>query len=252
MGRSKSKGWVTGAGFAIALGLGITDSLGALIAEYQMGQGEPQFESSLLTADGGTLTGAAGLTGFNVDASPGGANGYASQPVLQMNTGTKQSLSNLSTASAAAFDDNEFFSFTLTIGSLVQDLDLTSITFDSAKGGGGTRGFAIRVDTPSGNDEVVNSGTTLSTVRPTFVNYSTPLSGFASLQNLTAGQVVTFEVAILASTDINSSVATPSIELDNIRINGDATVPEPATLGGLALAGLLLRRRPRLAHAARH
>ncbi len=134
-----------------------------------------------------------------------------------------------------AFTANRFFSFSVTVGTNVPQLSLTELTFDVAKGGSGDRGFGVRVDTPTTTDQLVQSSTAITATRPTFENFSIPLSGIASLQNLTARQFVTFEVA----TYVNSG----SLEFDNITVSGVIPEPSSALLTLCGAAGLILRRR---------
>ncbi len=85
------------------------------------------------------------------------------------------------------------------------------------------------------------AGTDLTTQRATFTNSDTPLGGFASLQNLTAGQVVTFELGFY------SPANGQTIEIDNLVINGNVTIPEPgsAAIMSVGLLSLLVRRKRR-------
>lgn len=204
-----------------------------LILDYQMGQAGPQTQDPVLTASGGNLTGGSGLTQFSFTAT----DTYASAPVLHLNPATG------ATTLATGLSTNSFFTFSLTVGSSVVDFDLTSLTFDAARGGTGTpRGYGVLATTPTTTDESIKEATDLTTVRPTFTNQVIPLSGFSSLQNLTAGQTVTFKIPIY------TPGTGSSIEFDNIRVNADVTVPEPGVVGlfGFAVVGLLARRRSRL------
>jgi len=216
-----------------AMGLGaVGNAEAAVILQFQMGQAQPQIEDAANTGDGGNLTGNTGYSTFLVTSTEA----YPTQPVLRVNP------NGADANAASAYTNSRFFSFTLTVGSNVQDLDLTSLTFNAARGGNGTpRGFGVRVDTPTTSDELVRDSTTIDTVRTTFQNYVTSLDGIASLQNLTAGQVVTFEIATYVPS------ANVSIEFDDITVNGNVTlVPEPGSAFMLVgAAGLLLRRARR-------
>lgn len=198
------------------------------LVQYQMGQVGPQLQDPVNTAGGGDLTNAM-LSTFNVTAT----NGYASAPVLQVNPPAAEA------DATAAYAGNSYFSFTITAGSSVSDLDLSSLTFDVARGASSsTRGYGVRVQTPTMTDEIVQPSTTVNAVRSTFETDTIPLSGFASLQNLTPGQTVTFQIAVWTPSTGNS------LEFDNITVNG--TTPEPAGASLLALGSLtLLRRRKR-------
>lgn len=123
------------------------------------------------------------------------------------------------------------------------DLDLTSLTFNAARGGAGTpRGYGLLVTTPTTLNEPLQGATDLTTARPNSVLQSIDLSGIGSLQNLVAGQVVTFEIPIY------SPVSTSTLILDDLTVNGNVTVvPEPTiiSLAGLGACALMvfLRRR---------
>jgi MYXO-CTERM domain-containing protein len=202
----------------------------ALVLNYQMGQAGPQTQDAVNTAAGGNLTAGAGLTQFSVTAT----DTYTSAPVLHVNP------PNGATNLAEALTTNSFFTFSITVGSAVTDFDLTSLTFDAARGGAGTpRGYAVLATTPTTTDESIKGATDLTTVRPTLTNQSVPLSGFASLQNLSAGQTVTFRIPVY------TPASGSSVEFDNIQVNANVTVPEPGVVGvgGLAALGMLARRR---------
>jgi hypothetical protein len=149
---------------------------------------------------------------------------------------------------------NKYFQFSLTVpgGS---DVDLTSLTFDVARGGGATpRGFFIRssldnfastvavTGSPAFTANTTNPiGNDITTARPTYTAATADLSAFQNIQDL-AGDTVTFRVYTYAPAAGNS------IDFDNITINGDASnVPEPASLATLGLGGLALIRRRRRA-----
>ena len=204
----------------------------ALLLQYNMGQAGPQVQNQVL---GSNLTNGGSLTGFITNATLTPV--YASAPVLQVNP------SITATTAAAAYTANDYFFFTLTVGANILDLDLTSIDFQSARGGPSTpRGFGIRVDTPTTTDLLVRNSTDVGTARATFTDFTTDLSSITSLQNLTAGQVVRFEVAVY------TPGTGSSLEFDNIVVNGNFTaVPEPGSVAlagcGLALAFCAWRKR---------
>jgi len=115
-------------------------------------------------AGGGSLTGDAGFSQFVINDSQG----YPTDPVLRVKP-------NGHTTATDAFTNSSFFSFALTVGSNVSDLDLTSISLDAARGGSGTpSGFAIRVDTPTTADEVVRTAQNVGTERSTFTLHTRP------------------------------------------------------------------------------
>jgi len=211
--------------------LSASPAYSAVLLRYNMAVVTPTTQDAVNGAGGGSLTNGAGLFAFVINDVPGT---YTTAPVLRV-------IPNGHTTAAQAFTNSSFFSFSLTVGSNVSDLDLTSISFDVARGGTSTpRGFAIRVDTPTTADQVVRTAQDVDTVRTTFTNYSTTLNGFASLQNLVAGNVVTFEIAVYSPSNGNS------LEFDNLIVNGDVSlVPEPSTvaIAGLGLVVLGFRRR---------
>jgi hypothetical protein len=82
------------------------------------------------------------------------------------------------------------------------------------------------VNTPTTTNETVQGDTEVATVRPTWAPQSINLTGFASLQNLTNGQVATFKIPLYAPT------AASSLEFDDITINGNVlAAPLPPYAG---------------------
>ena len=80
--------------------------------------------------------------------------------------------------------------------------------------------------TPTTTDELVQGSTAFATQRPTWALQNISLSGFASLQNLTAGQVVTFKIPIFAPAAANS------VEIDDLTVIGNITpAPVPPYVG---------------------
>lgn len=210
---------------------GIDSVDAALLLNYQLGQAGPQVQDSVNTAAGGNLTTAGGLTAFTLTAN----DGYTTAPNLHVNP------PNGATDAGLAYTANSWFFFNVTAGSNVADLDLTSVSFDVAKGGAtGTRGFGIRMDTPTTSNEIINASTTITNVRTTFQNYSFNLTGFSSVQNLTAGQVMRFEIAVFTP---NSG---SSLEFDNFVVNGNVTaIPEPGVISVLLLGCSVLLAQSR-------
>jgi hypothetical protein len=182
--------------------------LDAMLLQYQMGALTPQVQNEQTTAAGGALTKGAGLNSFDVDYA-----NYVSTPVLTVNFNAAQS--TLTAALAA----NAWLTFTLKVGSSVSDLDLTSLTFNVAKGGTSSpRGYAVYVTTPTSSFAAVQTATDVTAVRPDWGSLQTiNLSATAGLQNLTAGQLVTFCVPVY------SPAATSSLEFDDITVRGNLT-----------------------------
>jgi hypothetical protein len=193
--------------------------LDAVLLQYQMGAATPQVQNAQTTAAGGALTKGAGLNLFDTNANPTSTTGsfYGSAPVLQVNFNAAQ------TTLTAALAASAWFTFTLTVGSAVSDLDLTALTLNVAKGGTSTpRGYAVYVTTPTTPFAAVQSATDVTSVRSDWGNLQTiNLSATGGLQNLTAGQVVTFCVPVY------SPATGSSLEFDDLTVRGNLT---PLTL----------------------
>jgi hypothetical protein len=71
--------------------------------------------------------------------------------------------------------------------------------------------------TPTTTDELVQGATDFASVRPTWSPQSIDLSGFASLQNLTNGQAVTFKIAVY------TPATASSVEFDDITVKGNVS-----------------------------
>ena len=207
----------------------------ATLLQYQMGTNSAQIQDPINTAAGSILTPGIGMSLFNTNST------------LTLNGSVVPTMAlapiNGSTTLSLALANQSWFTFNLTVGSSVTDLDLTSLTLNAARGGAGTpRGYGVLVTTPTTSNEQVQGATDLTTARPNSVLQNIDLSGFTSLQNLTAGQVVTFEIPVY------SPLSTSTLIFDDITVNGNVTlVPEPTTasllgLGTLAMLGFYRRR----------
>jgi hypothetical protein len=198
----------TSAHSAAQVGPDISNGLNdTLLVSYQMGQALPQIQDSANTAAGGVLTAGAGLNLFEVNATPTPA--YASVPVLQVNF--KVAGTNLT----AALANTNWFTFQLTVGTNVADLDLTQLRFNAARGGAGTpRGYAVYVTTPTSTNQLIQPATDLNTVRPAWSLQQIDLTGISSLQNLTAGQKITFTIPAY------SPATGSSVEFDDLEVRG--------------------------------
>lgn len=187
--------------------------------QYQMGTTNAQVQDAVGLMAAGGLTQGPGLIGATWIPSAGTL-GYSSGPVLQV--------SSTATDFATASANQAWFTFTLTVGSSVTDLDLTSLTFNGARGGGSTpRGYGIYVTTPTTTDELVQGATDFATQRPIWSPQNINLTGLASLQNLTAGQQITFKVAVY------TPATGSSVEFDDITIKGNVSPgPLPTYAGG--------------------
>jgi hypothetical protein len=190
--------------------------LDAVLLQYPMGTAAPQVQNAQTTAAGGLLTKGAGLNSFDVNYA-----NYISAPVLTVN------FNNAQTTLTAALAVSAWFTFTLTVGSAVDDLDLTALTFNVAKGGTSSpRGYAVYVTTPTTSFAAVQPATDVTAVRPDWGALQTiNLSTTAGLQNLTAGQLVTFCVPVY------SPANTSSLEFDDITVRGNLTPLTPPAYG---------------------
>jgi hypothetical protein len=207
-----------------------------VLLQYRMGVVTAQIQDAVNTAAGGAIT--TGTVGtFNINSSPAFASSSGT-PSMLIAGGTG------STNLTEALANSSWFTFGLTVGSSVADIDLTSLTFYATRAGTSIdRGFALYVTTPTTTDQQVQGATlvpTQSTTAPDFFNID--LSSFGSLQNLSAGQVVTFKIPVF------TPLTSATIRIDDITVNGLVTpVPEPATvsligLGALVLFGVCRRR----------
>jgi len=157
----------------------------------------------------------------------------------------------------AALTNNKFFQFSITATSGA-DVDLSSLTFNVARGGAGVpRGFFVTTSAdnfttpvpvtgvPPFTPNVTNPiGNDVTTARPAYTAATAALTG-AAFQNIQSkpGSTLTFRVYTY------SPAAGSSIDFDDITVNGTSVVPEPASLGLLGCASLLAlgRRRRRTA-----
>ena len=187
------------------------------LLKYQMGQLGPQVQDPINGAAGGNLTKGTGLNTFNINA----IHAYPAPAVL-----TLDFLTVASPTLGAAITNNAYFTFTLTAGAGTTDIDLSSITFNAARGGGSApRGYALYVTPPGGAEVPVQAATDLATVRSVWSPQNINLSGISSLQNLSAGQVVTFKIYAY------SPATGSAIDFDDIIVNGEGgavVVVDPA------------------------
>jgi hypothetical protein len=174
-----------------------------------MGGVNAQIQDGTNTMAAGDLTQGPGLGLFNSFA----AVGYTSDPVVQINYNTAGT-TNL----AQALVNNSYYSFMLTVGSGVTDLDLTSFSFNGARGGGATpRGYGVYVVLPDASEVLVQGETAFATQRPIWSPQNIDLGGIAGLQNLTAGQQITFRIYHFSPSTGNSA------EHDDITIKGNVS-----------------------------
>ena len=205
---------------------GSSAGLNNTLVVYQMGTPTAQIQNAGNTMAAGDLIGGPGFTGltlFNPNANVGPA--YASAPELQA------SPPNATTTLDLAVANSSWFTFSLTVGTNLTDLDLTSLSFNGARGGGASpRGYGVYVTTPTTTDELVKGSTAFITQRPVWDPQNISLAGLSSLQNLTAGQVITFKIAVFAPASANS------VEFDDITVKGSVTpAPLPPYVGSGAM-----------------
>ena len=188
------------------------------MAQYQMGTYNAQIQDAANLVASSSLQFGSGVSLSNATAILG----YPTDPVLQVTANI------LGVDLATAFANQTWITFTITVGTNVTDLDLTSLSFNGARGGAATpRGYGVYATTPTTTDEVVQVATDLATVRPTWSLQNINLTGFASLQNLTNGQSVTFKIPFY------SPAAASSLEFDDITVKGNVSPgPLPAYSGG--------------------
>ncbi|MCC5840653.1 MAG: PEP-CTERM sorting domain-containing protein [Opitutales bacterium] len=143
--------------------------------------------------------------------------------------------------SDAAFTNDAFFSFTLTVGS--DPLSFETISLQATRGGTSPafRGFGLRVIDPANNVIDIAGDVSLTSNRGTFTDFSYDLSAIPSLQNVASGESIRFEMAVMMG---SFSSGTRNIDIDNIVVTA---IPEPTTYAALfGLAGLLLVLRRRM------
>jgi autotransporter-associated beta strand protein len=209
-------------------GVPVTSSNYTLV-QYQMGTTNAQIQDATNTMAAGPLTRGLGISGTWF---PEATLGYAGAPVLQV------SGIDTSTSLAASFANQAWFTFDLTVGTNVTDLDLTSLSLNAARGGGATpRGFGVYVTTPTTTDELVQGALDIPTARPTWTPYAINLSGIPSLQSLTNGQVVTFKIVVYMP------VAANSLEMDDITVRGNLSPGLPPPYMGADKLFLRVRRQ---------
>lgn len=192
------------------------------LVQYQMGTADAQVQNAVKTMAAGTLTAGLGVNLFNANAAVTPTYTNPAPPQLQVTA------LNLGADLATAVANQTWFTFTLTVGSGVTNLGLTSLAFSCGRGGAATpRGFGVYVTTPTTTDQVVQGATDVPTARPEYTAYNIGLTGLSSLQNLTAGQVVTFKIPFYAP------AAASSLEFDDITVKGNVSPGVPAGYVGL-------------------
>ncbi len=144
----------------------------------------------------------------------------------------------IGTTGTNAFSTADYFSIILT-PEAGYVLDLENITLQAARGGGSARGFRVRSSLDGFTANLNDSATeTLATQRPTLTGYTI---------NLAAPMFGAITGPIEFRFYVYSSSVNNTIEMDNLRFNGTAAIPEPASLMGLlALGGARVVSRRRI------
>jgi len=203
---------------------------GAIITQYA-------FTGATLNRSATTVDG--NVTAGNITDSPT-VNGNATSVLIRTN-GVGYPSEVLSAARAnfneSSVRANVFFTFTVSPNAGME-LDLSSLTFNVAQGGGtaSTRDYEVRSSVDNFATSLTNI-VLIPTVRPTFTPVSVTLSA-APFQNLTAP--VTFQVHFF------TPGVSQNVDFDDITLNGTVSaVPEPHGLAMLSAAcAWMLRRRP--------
>ncbi len=205
------------------------------------GAGNPLGGSPLGLFSASTYTGNhTNGTGINVGTGGTTAAGTGSGNVLSFRANAGQTLIQATTTSSGIPTSQEYFSFTLS-GTVGNTLDLSSISFDFAKGGtGNDRGVVVwySTDAFAGNAFALGNGSENSAV-------------ILSANTDQLARNVSYSLASLPDTVgsiefrfYSTNASGNTIKLDNIIVEG-VVVPEPGSLllASLGMLGLLRRRR---------
>lgn len=222
---------------AVILAFSGLESQGAVLANYQFGTpgSETTMESgpaygpttSALNLTASSISDPASTIGLEISSA---ATTPAGAPFLRIDP-----LGN-SASAGAAVTGNKYFQFSLT-ADLNFRMDLTSLTFNAARGGGGTpRGYVVRssVDAFSTNLDTADLLTARPTYTPVSLNLSSP--GFQNLNT------ITFRIYSY------SPGGGSSVDYDDIVVNGAVSaIPEPSAAGLMAMGVIALAGRRRVA-----
>jgi hypothetical protein len=191
------------------------------------------------TAPGGSFTPT--TIGDNVLA--GNLNDFGSSGDLQPGVGMPDTVflqqNGVATDPSQAVGNNQFFQFSLTAATGME-LDMSSITFDAARGGASTpRGWVVRSSLDGFSSDIGTD--VVPSQNPNLTAFGIDLSGLSLFQNVTSQ--VTFRIYGYAPT------TGVGMFYDNIAVHGSVqAVPEPGTLAVLGIGALVaLRRRRRQA-----
>jgi hypothetical protein len=191
------------------------------------------------TAPGGSFTPT--TIGNNVLA--GNLNDFGSSGDLQPGVGMADTVflqqNGLATDPSQAVANNQFFQFNIAPDAGME-LDMSSITFDAARGGASTpRGWVVRSSLDGFASDIGTD--VVPSQNPNLTAFGIDLSGLSLFQNVTSQ--VTFRIYGYAPT------TGVGMFYDNIAVHGSVqAVPEPGTLAVLGIGALVaLRRRRRQA-----
>lgn len=218
---------------------GITHA--AVLADYRFTSNPTNTEPLVTDSTASAVTLSGGIVYSSVIGNPAGGASVA----VNLTDGTDQS---------SAIAANDYIAFTLT-PNVGYALDLADLRFD----------WVIQRDSKVANPDpnpwtatafLKSSVGGFSSGDPTLgtASRSTSYFGIGNGATENAWQNVVFDLSSIANSTSpvtfrlylydNGSYADSRIRLDNVVVNG-AVVPEPASLAGLGLMGLLLQRRRR-------
>lgn len=215
-------------GVSLCLGLGVTHVAQAALVNYPMGSAAGVAETGVTATSlaSSADTARAVTLEFNYAQTPTNVSPAAADASILRITG-------ISDTDIATSDETFFFTLTPDAG---KKLDLSSIEFDLAAGGTGTRQTYVRYSF-NGGSTFTSTAVATATTSPTnqYRRHSFALVDQNPALNETSSPVL---VEFILATPATGS----DLRIDNIVVQG-AVVPEPATLSAVALTGLLLGRR---------
>ncbi len=223
--------------------IGSVASADVLLLDYQMSQAGPQVEHA--SVEGGDLTAGNGLAQFELNNT---GTPHSSKPVLTIRpdgNNTFTGNAELDTLSIGS-EDQQYFSFTMTVGANVTDLDLTEISMNVARGGASNSrktGFYYKLNGSFLAESNMLKNYEPAVTSPNWNVLSDDLSTISAYQNLVAGDVVEILVPYAVSGAGNAHTFA-SLHFDDIQVRGEATIiPEPTSLSLVLLGTLAIARR---------
>ena len=212
-----------------------------VLGQYVFGANNPGSTSPAAAFEASSV--ASGLTMGNINLTGSAilpANFFTSQTIAGGQPSRILATQTAGTTQALAITNNSYFQFTLT-PDVGQTLDLSSISMDTARGGGSARGFAISSSADgfttlfsslAGHPATYVPATGIATQEDVYTNYAFDLSAIADTTT-----PITFRIYSWSSAPANT------IYYDNITLNGSIPEPTTASLGVLASILFLHRRR---------